>query len=50
MSHYSIIIKNGLVFDGKGNKPIKADIGLEENEGKKKNDVLAETHPHTFLS
>lgn len=32
MSHYSTIIKNGLVFDGKGNKPIKTDIGIKDDE------------------
>ena len=32
MSHYSTIIKNGLVFDGKGNKPVKTDIGIKDDE------------------
>lgn len=29
MATYSVIIRNGLVFDGKGSFPIHADIGLE---------------------
>ncbi|MEK7130999.1 MAG: amidohydrolase family protein [Patescibacteria group bacterium] len=32
MSKYSTIIKNGLVFDGKGNKPVKTDIGIKDDE------------------
>lgn len=32
MSSYSTIIKNGTVFDGKGNKPFKADIGVSGDE------------------
>lgn len=32
MSHYSTIIKNGTVFDGKGSKPVKTDIGISDDE------------------
>jgi len=42
MSHYSTIIKNGLVFDGKGNKPVKTDIGIEGDEIKKIGDLQKE--------
>lgn len=39
MSHYTTIIKNGLVFDGKGNKPVKTDIGIADDEIKKIGDL-----------
>jgi len=42
MSHYSTIIKNGLVFDGKGNKPVKTDIGIMDDEIKKIGDLQTE--------
>ena len=42
MSHYSTIIKNGLVFDGKGSKPIKADIGIKDDEIKDIGDLQTE--------
>ena len=42
MSHYSTIIKNGLVFDGKGNRPIKTDIGIADDEIKKIGDLQTE--------
>lgn len=42
MSHYSIIIKNGLVFDGKGNKPVKTDIGITDDEITKIGDLQTE--------
>ncbi|MBU3925892.1 amidohydrolase family protein [Patescibacteria group bacterium] len=35
MASYDIIIKNGTVFDGKGNKPQKIDIGIRGDEIKK---------------
>ena len=42
MFHYSTIIKNGLVFDGRGNKPVKADIGITDDEIKKIGDLQTE--------
>jgi len=42
MSHYTTIIKNGLVFDGKGNKPVKTDIGIADDEIKKIGDLQSE--------
>lgn len=35
MASYDIIIKGGTVFDGKGNKPQKIDIGIKGDEIKK---------------
>ncbi len=43
MSHHSILIKNGLIFDGKGNKPFKADIAVTNDEIKKIGDLQTET-------
>ena len=42
MPHYSTIIKNGLVFDGNGNKPFKADIGITDDEIKNIGDLQKE--------
>lgn len=42
MAKYDIIIKNGLVFDGKGNKPERVDIGVSGNEIKKIGDLQNE--------
>ncbi|KKT19618.1 MAG: Amidohydrolase 3 [Parcubacteria group bacterium GW2011_GWB1_43_8] len=42
MSHYSTIIKNGLVFDGKGNRPVKTDIGISDDEITKIGDLQTE--------
>lgn len=39
---YDILIKNGLVFDGKGNKPEKGDIGIKDGEIKKIGDLKEE--------
>jgi len=35
MAHYSILIKNGTVFDGKGGAGVKADVGISGDEIKK---------------
>lgn len=35
MAHYSILIKNGTVFDGKGTPGVKTDIGISGDEIKK---------------
>jgi len=35
MAYYDIIIKNGTVFDGKGDKPVRADVAVKEEEIKK---------------
>ncbi|MCR4284366.1 MAG: amidohydrolase family protein [Parcubacteria group bacterium] len=35
MAYYSILIKNGTVFDGKGNTGVKTDIGISGDEIKK---------------
>ncbi|NOY35605.1 MAG: amidohydrolase family protein [bacterium] len=35
MAHYDTIIKNGTVFDGKGSKPVKADVAVKGEEIKK---------------
>jgi len=42
MARYDIIIKNGLVFDGKGNKPEEVDIGIKGDEIKKIGDLQKE--------
>ena len=42
MPHYSTIIKNGLVFDGNGNKPFKADVGIMDDEIKNIGDLQKE--------
>ncbi|MCK6462907.1 MAG: amidohydrolase family protein [Candidatus Pacebacteria bacterium] len=42
MSKYSLIIKNGTVFDGKGNKPVLADVGVSGDEIKKIGDLRNE--------
>ncbi len=46
MAEYSIIIKNGIVFDGKGNKPENVDIGIVGDEikaiGDLSNEIAAE--------
>lgn len=42
MSNYSVIIKNGLVFDGKNNKPEKTDVGIEKDQIKKVGDLAGE--------
>ncbi|RJQ31633.1 hypothetical protein C4572_02040 [Candidatus Parcubacteria bacterium] len=42
MSNFSLIIKNGLVYDGKGNKPVKTDLGIADDEIKKAGDLSAE--------
>ncbi|WP_410876174.1 N-acyl-D-amino-acid deacylase family protein [Nocardia sp. A7] len=30
MSHYSLVIRNGTVFDGTGSSPVQADVGVRE--------------------
>ena len=35
MASYDVIIRNGTVFDGKGNKPQKIDVGIRVDEIKK---------------
>ena len=42
MSKYSVIIKNGEVFDGKGNNPQKVDIGISGDEIKEIGDLQKE--------
>jgi len=42
MARYDVIIKNGNVFDGKGNKPEKVDIGVRGDEIKKTGDLQGE--------
>ncbi len=42
MSKYSVIIKNGEVFDGKGNEPQKVDIAVSGDEIKKIGDLQKE--------
>ncbi len=42
MARYDVIIKNGLVFDGKGNKPEEVDIGISGDEIKKIGDLQKE--------
>jgi N-acyl-D-amino-acid deacylase len=39
MARYNVIIKNGTVFDGKGNKPERVDIAISGNEIKKIGDL-----------
>ena len=39
MAHYDVIIKNGTVFDGKGNKPENIDIGIAGENIKKVGDL-----------
>lgn len=43
MARYDIIIKNGTVFDGKGNKPEEVDIGISKDEIKKIGDLENES-------
>ena len=43
MSKYSLIIKNGTVFDGKNNKPQKVDVGVEEDQISKIGDLQNES-------
>lgn len=43
MASYDIIIKNGTVFDGKGNVPQKTDIGITKDEIKKIGDLQKES-------
>ncbi|MBU2263240.1 D-aminoacylase, partial [Patescibacteria group bacterium] len=39
MASYDVIIRNGTVFDGKGNKPQKIDVGIRNNKIKKIGDL-----------
>jgi len=39
MAKYSVIIKNGTVFDGRGNKSEEIDIGIAGDEIKDLNDL-----------
>lgn len=39
MANYSVIIKNGTVFDGSGNPPVRADIGISDDKIKKIGDL-----------
>ncbi|MFG2444437.1 amidohydrolase family protein [Nocardia fluminea] len=32
MSHYSLVIRNGTVFDGAGSAPVRADVGVHEGK------------------
>jgi len=43
MSHYSILIKNGTVFDGKGGPGVKMDVGISDDEIKKLGDLSGST-------
>lgn len=46
MSKYSVIIKNGAVFDGKNNKPQKVDVGIEGDQITKIGDLQKESAPN----
>lgn len=48
MASYDVIIKNGMVFDGKGNKPEEVDIGVKGDEIKKTGDLSDEEAPETI--
>ncbi len=48
MASYDVIIKNGMVFDGKGNKPEEIDIGINGDEIKKIGDLSNEKAPETI--
>jgi len=43
MARYDVLIKNGLVFDGKGNKPERVDIGVVGDEIKEIGDLSKES-------
>ncbi|KKR81930.1 MAG: N-acyl-D-amino-acid deacylase [Parcubacteria group bacterium GW2011_GWD2_40_9] len=43
MAKYSVIIKNGTVFDGTGKKPERIDIGVKDDEIKRLGDLQKET-------
>lgn len=48
MARYSVIIRKGMVFDGKGNKPEEADIGINGDEIKKIGDLSNESADKTI--
>ncbi|MDP3902220.1 MAG: amidohydrolase family protein [bacterium] len=43
MAKYSVIIKNGTVFDGTGKKPERIDIGVKDDQIKRLGDLQKET-------
>ncbi len=45
MSAYSIIIRNGLIFDGAGRPPRQGDIGISEDKIKKIGDLSGDDAP-----